>query len=1241
MKGIDFSLEVVKNLLKHFSNKFNAQVDTVNLTPVSKVEGDSSYIVELKSNDLTLHFPLLFPEHENVYKVLGEKLFTPYVIEPYFLQEGTDEDEDEETEEKPRFMDLEKLRVAPGYLFAVAVTIFYHLTSKRNKESLQTKLNELYGKKGAIFCPVFSTRSKRYGVKLPIFQNWEEFNPIEANFFMKKVVYPREKVPETMRLPHPSHKGKLDLFETPESEKIGLVLSMVENAVYNPKTLSIEKGELFSLATAQIPFILHSDGARVLMGSKNLKQAMPIENPEPPIVKTPKSLSVGVNAFVVYMLYKGLNFEDGIVVSESLAKKLFSAVEEKYSVKFFGTFPTELNYSQKNEVEYIWRASKKKKKGPNELRTKVKVLVKRGERIKRGDIIVRLENYEDGAPKGAPIERKYEGYYEATVVDFKILPPKYQFKRQTKGENEIEVVFTLRVEKPLKIGDKLMGRYGNKGVVSKILPDEMMPKVYMNGQWERAEALLSPLGVITRMNLGQLYETMISPLVLEGKYPDTFDINYRFSRKERQRILEELKKIGADDLGRYRVQFDGKEIKALAGYQYLVRLDHSVGDKIHVIGKEAPISPITFQPFKGRKRKGGQKIGEMEFWTLLEHNAFDTLEIFRKCNNNGRDPTPNLNKALNIFINVLGNVDFVYKVETNGVRLVSAERMAKIESEEFNDFLMTLSRDKTNQFKKLFKKEGYIRSAMVSRRLFYSGRSVIVPAPDLPPDTVYLPAEFGRAFFNNENLSIEEMNQLAEGKYVLLNRQPSLHKHNILAFKFKFWEEWAIGFPILSCKAFNADFDGDTMAVYYPIRQSPELEKMTIANLPFTPGNGSLALSIDQDFVYGLYLLGKARNKKEAQKYLSKKILEGGFEKALNELKASLEKATEKNLTLTVYEIEKNDGSYKIIKETKCRGNEKHYKQLEERVDNLKGNFLNGLELDEYLDYISKRARRTLMDKKLHVAKAGEFTRELVEIMGDIKIKENNENEGVLIYTANDIRWLAERELLENALLGRYDIDNRKFLGEEDLETLKIHPRDLRIASPIAENSTNDTFTQRAFGLDPATSRLIDIKFVGIYAGHTLGERGTQLSMETFHTGGTGKPFNMAMIKKYIFDSIENSPDFMSFVKKLVMVKDQDIREMLALQNKKKGIIDYLDVRFIYFEMLFWALKKGKRKLINELSHSTKPKESTKKNLEKRGFLTAISYRNGYNIVKAAELGKFYIETHPRTYLFSAYDLRR
>lgn len=1217
----------------------------------------SGYVVELSEmeNSRDRLFPFPVPDDRNVYTCFEEELVSPFVVIPYFLEDGEAREGD--------VLDLEKFKVVPGYFIAAADALRRYVSSKGRFDPIPW-LNGLYGST-RVYLVTFKSGGKLRGFKFQVFEKYQPFNELEAVFLRRKVVYPREKVPESVRLPHPSHRGRVDLFETPESEKIGLVLSMCEGAEYDPENLTIKKGGAFSLATLQIPFLFHSDGARISMGSKNLKQYMPLLNAEDPILKTPHSLKMGVNALVVYMLYKGLNFEDGVVVSKSFADKLFTRVVEEHPVLVNAVLPEEFEVSPNGEeVVFRWKASRPSSGCIESVKTVLKIKKGRGSWVSKGNVLMELETRVSVRDVGEFLVEsrayRYDGYYKGKVLDVKLardvmFPQKFETKEAFKSKmlspstdeekreflknyfdayrSFFEVVFELEVEKPLRIGDKLMGRYGNKGVVSRIVPDDEMPKVLMNGEWKTAEVILSPLGVVSRMNLGQLYETQITPLIKEGLWKKSeYDPTEVVDDQARSEILNLLKGIGADDFGRFEVMFDGARIRALAGYQYLVRLDHCSGDKIHAIADEAPTSPITFQPFKGRRKKGGQRFGEMEFWTLLDHNAFDVLELFRECNRKGLNVTEKLNAFLNvIFSNAVG---ISYKIDGERVTFLKASNDNKKElSDEQRAFLnhilgkKELMKERLKTF--VFEKEGYIRSVIVGRRLFFSGRAVIVPCPELDPDEVLLPAEFGRVFFKRPNASIETLNELAKGKFVLLNRQPSLHKHNILAFRFRFWDEWVIGFPILACKGFNADFDGDTMAVYFLVEQDGEtskaLEKMTLRENPFLFGSGELALSVDQDFAYGLYLMGFG-DKKKSQKALREMILNGKWEEAIALCRKALDTATRENLTLTIYEIEKDAESFEKIKKSKSRGSDEQYRQLNGSIQygdvTLKGNFLKGVDREDYLNFISERSRKSLMDKKLHVAEAGDFTRFLVEIAGHVKLEEEG-NEGVLVYDVGMVKWLINHDLLERALWGRYDVDLGRYLTDSDLEQIRANPRAVKIFSPVA-----GPVTKKSFGLDPSTGRELETKYIGVACAHSVGERGTQLSMQTFHTGSSGKPFQMSKVEKYVKNVARSSRDFIEFVKELVELKRPEsieIVDMMNLHGKKRGIFEYLSVQFALLEVLYRPLK-----------------EEDPFDYVSRGPLTVMSYQRGYNVLeklKKESKDSTFKEKHPRTFFFGAYRL--
>jgi DNA-directed RNA polymerase subunit beta len=206
----------------------------------------------------------------------------------------------------------------------------------------------------------------------------------------------------------------------------------------------------------------------------------------------------------------------------------------------------------------------------------------------------------------------------------------------------------VAIKRTLSIGDKMAGRHGNKGVIAKIMPEEDMPFLE---DGTPLDILLNPLGVPSRMNVGQILEThlgwvakvlgfnAITPVFDGATEKDvqelTEEANELMSRREAQ--LEEEKEVPqADDFfinvpknlkaqlydGRTGLPFDQS---ATIGYIYMMKLHHLVDDKIHARAT-GPYSLITQQPLGGKARTGGQRFGEMEVWALEGYGAAYTLQ---------------------------------------------------------------------------------------------------------------------------------------------------------------------------------------------------------------------------------------------------------------------------------------------------------------------------------------------------------------------------------------------------------------------------------------------------------------------------------------------------------------------------------------------------------------------------------------------------------------------------------------
>ncbi len=179
------------------------------------------------------------------------------------------------------------------------------------------------------------------------------------------------------------------------------------------------------------------------------------------------------------------------------------------------------------------------------------------------------------------------------------------------------------MKRKLQVGDKMAGRHGNKGVISRILPDEDMPYL---PDGTPVEIVLNPLGVPSRMNVGQILETHLGWV---GKALGIRFATPVFDGATEEDIRVLIEKAGASSSGKT-VLHDGMtgdtfEQKVTVGYIYMLKLSHLVDDKIHArsIG---PYSLITQQPLGGKAQFGGQRFGEMEVWALEAYGAAYTLQ---------------------------------------------------------------------------------------------------------------------------------------------------------------------------------------------------------------------------------------------------------------------------------------------------------------------------------------------------------------------------------------------------------------------------------------------------------------------------------------------------------------------------------------------------------------------------------------------------------------------------------------
>jgi DNA-directed RNA polymerase subunit beta len=481
--------------------------------------------------------------------------------------------------------------------------------------------------------------------------------------------------------------------------------------VWNIDYMDVSPKQIVSVGTALIPFLEHDDAIRALMGTNMQRQAVPVINPQAPIVGTgiegraardsghvkiaeedgrvvevegdkihvlekndkfkvyrlnkfarsnastcinqrpivdkdqkikkgdaladgPATdggeLALGQNMLVAFMAWEGYNYEDAVIISEKVVRDdRFTSIHiENYQIDVRDT-----KLGPELVTNDIPNVSEEKLKNLDE-----NGIIRIGAKVSSGDILVGKIT-----PKGetelsaeekllraifgekARDVRDTSLYLEhgehGKVVDIKI------FSQETGDKLPPGVIKSIQVSvadmRKLQVGDKLAGRHGNKGVVSKIVPIEDMPFLPTGVP---IDVILSPLGVVSRMNIGQILETHLGIAAKTLGYKTITPI---LDGIPEETIKNELIRAGFPGDGKITL-YNGKtgdsfDKKTTVGQIYILKLNHMVEDKIHQrsIG---PYSLITQQPLGGKAQFGGQRFGEMEVWALEGYGAAHTLQ---------------------------------------------------------------------------------------------------------------------------------------------------------------------------------------------------------------------------------------------------------------------------------------------------------------------------------------------------------------------------------------------------------------------------------------------------------------------------------------------------------------------------------------------------------------------------------------------------------------------------------------
>ena len=341
-------------------------------------------------------------------------------------------------------------------------------------------------------------------------------------------------------------------------------------------------------------------------------------------------IGLGKNILIGFMTWEGYNYEDAILINEKLVKEdvLTSIHIEEYEIEARDTKlgPEEITRDIPNVGDDALRDLDERG------------VIRIGAEVHSGDILVGKVT-----PKGETeltaeerLLRAIFGEKAREVRDTSLRVPHGEagiivdvkiFTREngdelSPGVNQLIRCYIAQKRK-ISVGDKMAGRHGNKGVVSRILPEEDMPFL---PDGTPLEIVLNPLGVPSRMNIGQVLEVHLGYAAKALGWKVATPV---FDGANEYDIMEALEKAGYDADGKT-VLYDGRtgrpfDNRVTVGYMYMLKLHHLVDDKIHA-RSTGPYSLVTQQPLGGKAQFGGQRFGEMEVWALEAYGAAYTLQ---------------------------------------------------------------------------------------------------------------------------------------------------------------------------------------------------------------------------------------------------------------------------------------------------------------------------------------------------------------------------------------------------------------------------------------------------------------------------------------------------------------------------------------------------------------------------------------------------------------------------------------
>ena len=476
--------------------------------------------------------------------------------------------------------------------------------------------------------------------------------------------------------------------------------------------MDVSPKQVWSIATALIPFLEHDDANRALMGANMQRQAVPLVYSESPVVGTGMEkraaqdtgvcilaredgvvekatsdeilvrntqgeadeynvikfrrsnqgtcinqkpivrkgdqvrkgdvladgpsvdngeLALGRNVLVAFMTWEGYNYEDAVLISEELIQ---DDVYTSIHIEEHTCDARDTKLGREEITREIPNVSQEAIANLDE-----EGIIRIGAEVKAGDILVGKVT-----PKGEPEPTAEEKLLRAIfgeksrdvkdnslrvphgqggiVVDVKVFDNAEKDNTLSAGVNKVVYVYIAQKRK-ISVGDKMAGRHGNKGVISRILPKEDMPYL---PDGTPVQIVLNPLGVPSRMNIGQVLECHLGMAAMKKGIKIATSVFDGASEADIHALLDEqgIKRSGKTVLydGRTGEPFDNE---VTVGYVYMLKLHHLVDDKMHA-RSTGPYALVTQQPLGGKAQFGGQRFGEMEVWALEAYGAAHTLQ---------------------------------------------------------------------------------------------------------------------------------------------------------------------------------------------------------------------------------------------------------------------------------------------------------------------------------------------------------------------------------------------------------------------------------------------------------------------------------------------------------------------------------------------------------------------------------------------------------------------------------------